>query len=104
MIWYDTKQYMNLPERIGALFHKAPENQKRIQEILEHSEVRINIHGRPFPVKFYMNPGGYTRSDCRVCHDTAIWRIEIYNHVYEPNGSEYYCKEHVVAQADDRGE
>lgn len=60
------------------------------------SEVKlINQAGREFPVKYYVSPEGYKRNGeqltCSSCGVNAIWRLEIYNHIFEPQGSEYYC-------------
>lgn len=61
---------------------------------------RISAWGNEFPIKFYMNPEGYVGRDgnkilCRSCKQApAVHRLEIYNHIYEPQGSEYYCDNH----------
>jgi hypothetical protein len=47
--------------------------------------------GRPFPVIFFENLMGYAYN-CRVCGiKPATHRVEIQNHLYEPQCSEYYC-------------
>lgn len=46
--------------------------------------------GREFLVKFYQNYDNYSYP-CKICTKPSIYRIEIYNHIYEPLWSEYYC-------------
>ncbi len=48
--------------------------------------------GREFLVRFFMNSYGYSYN-CGICNKTAVYRMEIYNHLFEPQGSEYYCME-----------
>lgn len=63
-------------------------------------EVRNESGPRPFPVIYYCKPDGYTWNgepvNCRTCKTAqAVFRAEIYNHLYEPQGSEYYCQLHL---------
>lgn len=62
------------------------------------SEIKkINTAGREFPVRFYIHPQGYNRNGkpilCFECQiKPSTYRAEIYNHLYEPQGSEFYCQ------------
>lgn len=64
------------------------------QEKLLRETYETSIWGHQYPIKFYVNPFGYTYN-CTTCKQAAIYRLEIYNHLYEPQGSEYYCRSHV---------
>ncbi len=65
------------------------------QELLKSIETKISNYGNPYPIKFYYRPAGYPQAPCHACHKTATWRLEVYNHLQEPQGSEYWCNTHV---------
>ena len=54
-----------------------------------------NIRGNKFPIDWFYSAGGYIWNNetvkCRTCGQTATYRVQISNHLYEPLGSEYYC-------------
>ncbi len=58
----------------------------------------LNQSGRAFMVKLFMNPEGYVSRranqsySCATCGSSRVmYRAEIYNHLVEPIGSEYFC-------------
>ncbi len=53
-------------------------------------DATINTGPRPFLVRIFENPAGY-KYNCLVCGGKATIRTEIYNHLQEPQNSEYYC-------------
>lgn len=65
-------------------------------EHFSHEYSEISDWGNRFPIKFYINPDGYLykekRVECRTCGNTATRRLEVYNHIHEPQGSFYYCE------------
>ena len=54
-------------------------------------DATIDTYPRPFPVRIFENKAGYGYK-CMVCGGTATVRAEIYNHLQEPQHSEYYCE------------
>jgi hypothetical protein len=61
-------------------------------------EVRLpNQNGRNFLVRFFVKPDGYTGGrgeiECTDCKTyPTVYRAELYNHLDEPQGSEYFCR------------
>jgi hypothetical protein len=69
----------------------------------------LNQQGREFLVKHFISPDGYTvrgiKAMCEKCRTTpAIYRSEIYDHVFNPIGSEYYCVSCLPETANSRAE
>ena len=62
-----------------------------IKEIYETS-----TYDNKFPIKIYWNIEGYIFDgnlvNCRTCGHPAKYKYAIYNHLFEPQGSLYYCE------------
>ena len=54
-------------------------------------DATINTGPRPFLVRIFENKSGYGYK-CMVCGGKATVRAELYNHLQEPQGSEFYCE------------
>jgi len=57
---------------------------------------RLSIYRNKFPIEYYLSLEGFSFRGkeilCRSCHkNKATYQLAISNHLYEPQGSEYYC-------------
>ena len=57
---------------------------------------KTSTYGNKFPIKIYWNIEGYIFDgnlvNCRTCGHPAKYKYAIYNHLFEPQGSLYYCE------------
>ena len=72
-------------------FKKVP-----FKERLLGTVYKISTYGNKFPIEYYVSPEGFKWKEkdvfCRTCKkNKATYQLAISNHLFEPQGSEYYC-------------
>ena len=54
----------------------------------------LNYYNRPNYIEKYNNPNGF-KYTCRLCNNKATWQLALFDHLFQPQGSLYYCNEHM---------
>ena len=61
--------------------------------------------GRVFYIEIKFRVGGFRfrnkQVDCRDCPNSAVWQIAKFDHLFQPQGSEYFCDQHILRNIKD---